>query len=859
MNNDYGINNEDMVNDYNLPNNELYDQPEFISPHVGGINLPPNAQTQIRNQLSVLKNQYKKIPKNYKNITPKNNVFKDLYSNDNPGLFQNQDQHQSQNQNNHNNDFLKYDSYDPYVGYLFRRGLLTQDYTSHYNINYINIDSSQRQIQPITTLGSTYLLSSNPLAFTQGSSQLTITQQNHTFLVNDRISISNVPTTNIQLKTSGIVYIDTPVVNTIYDSNNIIVNRIGTMTVVQQTNHTIFEFTTGSAYMKFYYTHYLPIQPVFSVNQYNSDILSNPSNTFAGFSNDPFYSTFNTSNLFVQISGITGNGFGIIGGSFFDNIPINMINTTHSVILPDPITGVILRNVFFIKLPKEYIPSPTPTYPNGQFQTPNPAYSFKMSFLYIAGIPVNLINTEYPLNSTHLVGFQTIVATTQNTYTINLEAAIAGVADASGALSTNSTGGSKITITQVLDVQQGYAEPNQYNIQLGTVFSNITLLRLVNSIFPYTETPVRSVITSPTNSNNKIYWTNLDDGNYVYSVAIPSGTYDAPSLKQVLESSFYNTPRINYAIDNPSNPSANYVQVSAPYTNHNYITVDINVLTDIVTFSSYKQIFLFQPIKSIDPTITTNLAADPSVLTNYVLTINHPAHNLNVGDSIIISNAIDTMGIPASIINQSQTILAVVDSNNYRVQLQTTNLSSTRVNTYGGVNVQILSPNTFLLDFSYANTLGGVLGFRNPASATSITSFGTTIQNSDPYQFELELGIAVSNNALNLKGYSYILMVCDQIQTMVNIGKIKNVFAKITLNNSNNNQKYTVLFDTFVQMTQIYYNPIPNIAELDFSFYTPDGYLYDFNGEDHSFVLQLISIDETPSETNISARTGKVN
>jgi len=50
----------------------------------------------------------------------------------------------------------------------------------------------------------------------------------------------------------------------------------------------------------------------------------------------------------------------------------------------------------------------------------------------------------------------------------------------------------------------------------------------------------------------------------------------------------------------------------------------------------------------------------------------------------------------------------------------------------------------------------------------------------------------------------------------------------------------------------IFYNePIRHVNTLAIGIFSPDGNYYAFNGADHSFVLEIVTYDDTPEGTNI--------
>ena len=100
-------------------------------------------------------------------------------------------------------------------------------------------------------------------------------------------------------------------------------------------------------------------------------------------------------------------------------------------------------------------------------------------------------------------------------------------------------------------------------------------------------------------------------------------------------------------------------------------------------------------------------------------------------------------------------------------------------------------------------------------------------------------------------------MVIDQFITnntnMLDVGSVKQAFGKILLNDIPGN----TLFNTFVPATMIFQDPIASISQLDIHFYSPDGSLYNFNNVNHSFTIEIMTKEEIPTDSGISARTGR--
>jgi hypothetical protein len=317
-----------------------------------------------------------------------------------------------------------------------------------------------------------------------------------------------------------------------------------------------------------------------------------------------------------------------------------------------------------------------------------------------------------------------------------------------------------------------------------------------------------------------------------------------------MENLFSNTPRINSG-----------ASIGATYSPNHFVQVSIDSDTDIVGFASYKEYMLTTPIIGVTPNISTDATTgDNPGDTRYILTIRHPGHGQTVpGERILIIDAINYLGIPADpILNAEHTIASIIDEDTYTIVLPRFNLLNTRQDTGGGNAVTIVIPDLFRLRFDLPDTAGSILGFRNPGGSTSITPFSNSITNNDSYEFEITKNvngedIIIDNNSVNFGGENYIIMIARPLETFVSTGVIKSGFAKIILCDIPGN----VIFNSYVNTSRLYDVPIHELFELEIEFRTPDGGLYDFRGLDHSFTLEIVTVNDFPEGTNISTNTGK--
>lgn len=659
------------------------------------------------------------------------------------------------------------DRFDPIRDYNHIKGLdIEEQAKKKYTLHYLNIDSSMRNTQPYNVLGTTYYLEKNPISMNQNSDIITIKHYGHTFSSGDKITLAGFTTQVDSLSIYGNI------------TNDIIISGQWTTEIIDGCLFTLFK---DSQYMRINYTHHLLFDYDGLIPLFNYDITD----------------------LTVVLSGFVGNN-----ALYYDNIPINVINTTHNIILADPFTGEIKRNVFFIKLPIVY---------NAIFVPPTTNYIIRITYNYLNGIPLKYLNADYPLDNSRSVGFHIVNSIAQNMYTIKItKPALATIKNIGGAI---------ITVSFVEDTVLGDSFPNSYRVKLDYAYRNVQMIRMISAEFPDYG---RSIRSSPiSKKNNKFYWQNYIDGDHIYSVEIPPGNYVVSEIVTSLQILIYRTPRISHSIN-------------SSYTANHYVRFIVNYTTDIVEIRTYKESIVSYPIISVDPVLpdpTTEIST-PVV---YTLTIYHPNHNLLAGSIILINNAIDTLGIPASVINNQFTVDSVIDKDTYTIKLPYFNALTSRNNTKGGVNVNFYTPDIFRIRFDFADSVGTIFGFRDVGTFSAITKFGSSIKNSDPYDNEPLYDQngnqkTITNDRVSLSFDNYILVTCNNISIIKYNGPIKNVFAKILLTN-----KGAYVYNSYVNTNKILDSPIPELSELFFNFYTPDGSLYNFNNLNHSFLLEIMT------------------
>jgi len=587
------------------------------------------------------------------------------------------------------------------------------------------------------------------------------------------------------------------------------------------------------------------------------------------------------------------------------NIPLNLLNTTHRMYLTayDIETELGVSNSTADMVPganKFYIKLDIP-YSKRRYTYIDPMNSgallvtiyeqvksdVKINYKHYGGIPNKLITAELPLGFDNVYAFR-YVKTVTDTY-ITFDIGRIGFLD-------NNFGGNNVQIGLLEDFKVGDYQPNKYTLSLEKVYTNVVMIKMINSIFPKSQ----KVITDGASGgvrNNRFYWQNINDGDYVYSIELDPGNYTAIELKTVFEKTVYLVKRV----------------IDGVTTNiNNYITMDIDVKTDKVTFANYNEYIPNNATPFIKKLSLYTINQNPSLVTDpldqyyiypnggyylanplitldndgYVLRINHPNHRLSLKDKIIIEGSLNYKDIPSKYINKEH-IIYNITTNTYDIVLTNVNLDSSLPNTIeGGVDIHIYAPDKFRIRFDYDDTFGTVLGFRNVGEDTSITPYAHIITNDVIYENESLFNVieqirsplinvsSISNpsttnlnlstttdltsllktdsiairNGLRLNGPSYLIIKCKELDNIKGTGYIKDFFYKIGLPGRSGRYVY----DTYIDSPIFYNEPLRSLRTLTIDILTPDGEYYDFNNLDHSFVLEIVTFEESPEKTNLS-------
>lgn len=242
------------------------------------------------------------------------------------------------------------------------------------------------------------------------------------------------------------------------------------------------------------------------------------------------------------------------------------------------------------------------------------------------------------------------------------------------------------------------------------------------------------------------------------------------------------------------------------------------------------------------------------------------AHNLNKADEIRIMETNTTESIDGF-----YEITEIVDDDEFKITVPVSQLiipdsvngiigMSNSFNLYGAEDISNISANilngtglnvrdiidentfTFYLVNSFANeTMSG--GGDNIYISSNLHGYSGVQTNTKD---------GILNRSINLEGENYCFLTCPQLDTMKNTGSVKNIFARISLDQAPG----YICFNYLSNPKDFDKVPLNTLGDLEFSCINYDGSLYGFNDLDYSFVLEIIEVIDDSETFNISSRRG---
>lgn len=225
------------------------------------------------------------------------------------------------------------------------------------------------------------------------------------------------------------------------------------------------------------------------------------------------------------------------------------------------------------------------------------------------------------------------------------------------------------------------------------------------------------------------------------------------------------------------------------------------------------------PTKNDGFTVETVLDDDLfTISSNNIITVDGTEGIIGLNHNFYLYNATDVGGIISTNINYKLfTVRKIIDENTISFY-----------NTY---------------DYALSSEIGGGENLYISSLLHGFDGVQTNTKNN------------VLNRSINLQGENYVFLCCPQLATMMNTGSVKDVFARITLDQSPGNMVFAYLsnpktFDTV---------PLDKLNELYFTILNYNGSPYDFNDLDYSFTLEITEIKDVTEGFNYSSRRGITN
>ncbi len=649
-----------------------------------------------------------------------------------------------------------------------------QDYMNNYiyKESYINIDSRFRNINPqnVVEMVSNYL-PSNPISTFKNEFRVRVNVNYSSFNIGDKIILQNIIKTPIILN------------NPIYLINNY------NYYMVYMENHNIKYIYSKTDNYKVNVQNYEPLT-------LNDRLIGNiPINSILGLHSIEIYNNDET---------------------FLPNVIRNFILNELNIN-----TTQLIENYFFIKLPFNYVNV-------NQLNTDTvfPAFNniqkiFSFTFNNIGCINLYYLNANYPINNYQYQAYHEITEVGENYIEFNSDSI--GYFD-------ETNGGENVTLGKVISLIEGYPNINSYTINLKKSFTDVYSIELVSTEFPF----VNNNINSINNTNNKLYWKYLEDGDYVYSIELDTGFYYLDSIVNILKTKMNSIERI-------------------------YSTSNDIVYTEFdIKYNSNSNIFEFYSYKTVLNPYSLNLEQDLSLGSQVLkLIIRQKGNYVAIGDKITINNADDIGSISSTLINKTHTVYSInVEASTYTVILitnqflQTINLAGD-----GGAKTTIRTPVLTSFQFNYSDTMGELLGFKYVGETTSITPYNHINSNINEYIYPTIYNSVgertISNNYFNIEGMNYyILMYLNDYENIYTTNNFNNAFAKILMKGNQGD----ILYNTFIKHSPLVFDiPLKTLNELKISYLFPDGSAPDFRNLEHSFTLKIIERLSKPTRTGLNS------
>jgi hypothetical protein len=489
------------------------------------------------------------------------------------------------------------------------------------------------------------------------------------------------------------------------------------------------------------------------------------------------------------------------------------------------------ENLLFIELPNEYITTQEPIIYLKQV--------FKISYMHIGGIKLGYFNSNYPINNyNYQSNYSVLNILDQNRFQIQLNYSSYG---------NISGGGKTVQVMKIINSIDGYPDADNYVINLKKSFNNVISIELYSSEFPYVDLSIQK------NTNDKLYWKNIEDGETIYSVQVEEGFYTSQTLLDKLKVEMNKVPRTGNTVISP---------------NYNYFDINFEANIQKITFSPYN-IFKLPNCLSLR---FDEIDSDRY----YIMNITHPFNIVEPNDIIEISqagflsfkntsgNSSEILILDSKYINKKHTVYSIqMETQTYDIilgKVSEVELVEGTEESAGGENIEIKTKTKVSFLFNKSDTMGSVLGFLNVGDPYSVTNFSANVSNKDSYAYSINLDtvgneLTYSSGFLNLSGkYNYILMYLNDIEYIYSNNNLASAFSKILLAGNPGD----ILYNTYVSNpTHIYSKnfPISTLTQLTIKFVYPDGSRVNFRNINHSFTLNIIEEQNRNDDTYLNSQS----
>jgi hypothetical protein len=420
-------------------NKSLLHPPTYMNKHVGGKSEPQNVRKYINDQKKLVKSDNRYYPRTIGEIhervnydrsntkedlitgiatnTGKNNISNNYYDNirnnnkSNSNSNNNNNNYSSNNINSPNLDTNNYENdetvdiylkrhrnrYDPYIGFLEEKGLINDVINNRrFKSTYIDINSAYRQKVPQITTEKDVKLETDPIIFAKNQNNcVTISHRTHNFEVGDLIELTGIFGKKVSVRLIG-----------------------------SQQTYSIEIFRKCNI-IKVCVPHGICI-PLIS----GTGIIDSQSCL-------ELQKRITENDLTITITNLQGDKSNLLNGitvAYLQNIPLNIINKTHNfhicinenTITQDCLDAINAINpnwlepspkYFFIILDKIYDGDFDIIKNNTENYLININHNFKVEFNFLkGGVPINMLNAEFPIDPQHRQGFHVIKSITENSY-----------------------------------------------------------------------------------------------------------------------------------------------------------------------------------------------------------------------------------------------------------------------------------------------------------------------------------------------------------------------------------------------------------------------------------------------------------